>query len=122
MFNSQQKRDALLFFFCAILIMADGLIFSAIWFSFYAPQLYIHNFFAKGHIGVIGLFMAMYYIFARLYGGFDVNFSSGGELVYSHTIAAVISSGFLYLIIALLVRAMPSVMPMLLLLAGLALT
>ena len=122
MFNSQQKRDALLFFFCAILIMADGLIFSAIWFSFYAPQLYIHNFFAKGHIGVIGLFMAMYYIFARLYGGFDVNFSSVGELVYSHTIAVVISSGFLYLIIALLVRAMPSVMPMLLLLAGLALT
>ena len=113
MFNSQQKRQALRTVLGAVLTAANGALFALMWFHFYKMKMYIFPFFAKGDYIVIFLYTALYLLFARLYGGFDITFHSAGELTYSHAVAAVLSCGILYLVTALLMRAVPEVLPML---------
>lgn len=114
MFNSQQKREAALFLINGFLILLDTLIFGYVWYNFYSAKLnvYTYGFYANGHYMVIALFIAMYITFAKLYGGFDVNYSTPSELVYSHGVATIISSAFMYIIIWLLIRFMPNILPM----------
>lgn len=113
MINSQQKRQALKTLLGMVQTVANGGLFALMWYAFYKKKMYIFPFFAKGDIIVILLYTAIYLIFARLYGGFDITFHSAGELTYSHTVAAVLSCGIMYLVTALLMRAVPSVLPML---------
>ena len=113
MFNSQQKRQALRTVLGAVLTAANGALFALMWFHFYKMKMYIFPFFAKGDYIVIFLYTALYLLFARLYGGFDITFHSAGELTYSHAVAAFLSCGILYLVTALLMRAVPEVLPML---------
>ena len=113
MINSQQKRQALKTLLGMVQTVANGGLFALMWYAFYKKKMYIFPFFAKGDIIVILLYTAIYLIFARLYGGFDITFHSTGELTYSHTVAAVLSCGIMYLVTALLMRAVPSVLPML---------
>ena len=115
-FNSQQKREAMLFLLSVVLLAANVALFTAAWFGYYRERMYVYTFFAKGDVGVIALFGVMYYIFARLYGGFDLLFRPVGELMYSHVVALAISCGMMYVVIALLVRAVPNVLPLLLML------
>ena len=118
MFNSQQKRQALRTVLGAVLTLANGAMFALMWYLSYKKKMYIFPFFAKGDVVVIFLYTALYLLFARLYGGFDITFHSAGELTYSNAVAAVLSCGVLYLVTALLMRAIPSVLPMLVLLAA----
>lgn len=113
-YNSQQKRQAMLFLFGLVLLAVNTLLFGVLWYRYYRNQMYIYTFFAKGDIGVIGLFGLLYFVFARLYGGFDVMFHSVEELSYSHLVALALSCGMMYFVTALLIRAMPNVVPMLL--------
>ena len=113
MINSQQKRQALKTLLGMLQTVANGGLFALMWYAFYKKKMYIFPFFAKGDIIVILLYTAIYLTFARLYGGFDITFHSTGELTYSNTVAAVLSCGIMYLVTALLMRAVPSVLPML---------
>ena len=113
MINSQQKRQALKTLLGFVLTVANGGLFALMWYLFYKKKMYIFPFFAKGDIIVIFLYTGLYLIFARLYGGFDITFHSTAELTYSHAVAAVLSCGIMYLVTALLMRAVPNVLPML---------
>ena len=119
-YNSQQKREAMLFCFSVVLLALNTALFGLAWFGYYRKQMYIYTFFAKGDVAVIGLFAAIYYIFARLYGGFDVIFRPAGELMYSHVVSLALSCGMMYIVTALLARSLPNIFPMvgLLLAAG----
>ena len=113
-YNGQQKREALIFLFGVVLLAVNTLLFAAVWYRFYRKQMYIYTFFAKGDMIVIGLFAFLYFILGRLYGGFDVLFHSTEEIVYSHGVALVLSCGMMYLVMSLLIRALPNVLPILL--------
>lgn len=113
MINSQQKRQALKTLLGMVQTVANGGLFALMWYALFKKKMYIFPFFAKGDIIVILLYTAIYLTFARLYGGFDITFHSTGELTYSNTVAAVLSCGIMYLVTALLMRAVPSVLPML---------
>ena len=113
-YNGQQKREALLILFGIVLLAVNTLLFAAVWYLFYRKQMYIYTFFAKGDMIVIALFAFLYFILARLYGGFDVLFHSTEEIVYSHGVALVLSCGMMYLVMSLLIRALPNVFPILL--------
>lgn len=118
MFNSQQKRGAMQTLFGLLLTAADDLLFALVWYQYYRSRMYIFPFFVKGDVIVILLFAALFYLFAHLYSGFDVIFHSSGELIYSNAVATVISCGIMYVITALLMRAVPNILPMLALIAG----
>ena len=115
-YNSQQKREAMFFLLSVVLLGANTALFGLTWFEVYRDQMYVYTFWAKGDIAMIGLFGALYYIFARLYGGFDILFRPVGELMYSHVVALALSCGMMYVVMALLIRAVPNVLPLLLML------
>ena len=115
MFNSQQKRQALMTLFSAVLTLANGALFALMWYRYYKMKMYIFPFFAKGDLIVIFLYTALYCVFAQLYGGFEVTFHGAGELTYSHAVSAVLTGAIMYLVTALLMRAVPNMLPMLVL-------
>lgn len=118
MFNSQQKRSAFFGVLAGLLVVIHGVLFALVWYNFYKMDVYGVPFFAKGNVVVVFLFALVYWLFARFYGSFDVTYHSAGELTYSHAIADVISCVILYLVMALLLRALPAVLPMLALLVA----
>lgn len=101
-----------------LLTVANSLLFALVWFLYYRTQMYIYPFFIKGDIIVVFLFALLFYMFAHLYNGFDLVFQTAGEMMYSNTVATVISCGIMYVITALLIRAVPNVLPMLALVVG----
>lgn len=117
MFNSQQRRGAFFSLLAGVLVVLHGVLFACVWYGYYKEKMFAIPFFAKGDFVMIILFALLYWLFARLYGAFDVTFHSAGALVYSHAVAEVISSAIMYLVTALLLRAIPNVLPMLALLA-----
>lgn len=121
MFNSQQRRGAFQSLLAAVLVVIHGALFAYVWYSYYKMQVYGIPFFAKGDLAVEFLFALVYWILARFYGAFDVTFHSMGELTYSHAIASAISCVIIYIVTALLIRAIPNVLPMLALLVALVL-
>ena len=118
MFNSQQKRGAMRTLLGLLLTVANSLLFALVWFLYYRTQMYIYPFFIKGDIIVVFLFALLFHMFAHLYNGFDLVFQTAGEMMYSNTVATVISCGIMYVITALLIRAVPNVLPMLALVVG----
>lgn len=120
MFDKQQKKEILLFLINALLVIADTLIFSFVWYRFYSKVIDV-PFFLKGDIFVIVLNMVVYVALAKLYGGFEIATGSAGDLAFSHVVAAVISTVFAYAILWLLIRFPPKIPPLVLLLTGMIL-
>lgn len=104
--------------FGLLLTAVNGALFALVWFMYYRTKMYIYPFFIKGDVIVVLLFALLFYMFAHLYSGFDVVFQTAAEMMYSNTVAAVISCGIMYVITALLIRAVPNVLPMLVLVVG----
>lgn len=121
MISKQQKQETVLLLLNGLLIAADTLIFSFVWYRFYSKILFI-PFFAKGDYFVIALCMGTYVSMAKLYGGFDTTVNSAANLAYSHAVATVISGFFMYIILWLLIRVVFNVLPLLLILAGMMIT
>ena len=104
--------------FGLLLTAVNSALFALAWFMYYRTRMYIYPFFIKGDVIVVLLFALLFYMFAHLYSGFDVVFQTAAEMMYSNTVAAVISCGIMYVITALLIRAVPNVLPMLVLVVG----
>ena len=62
--------------------------------------------------------MVVYFLFARVYSAFLVSVNRISEMVYSQVLAALITDGISYLVIALLVRGFPNIIPGLMAFAG----
>lgn len=80
------------------------------WFLYYGNQI-IAPFYSKGNWLIIALFVILYVIFARIYDGFAVSISKPSEMAYSQSLAVLISDGIMYLVIWILCRAFPNVLP-----------
>ncbi len=121
MIDKEQRTDLYLLLTKALLVAVDTAFFAAAWYLFYSKHLFVETFYGKGHFFVIALFMVMYVSFAKLYGGFDLTTSSASELSYGHAVAAVITAFFTYIVLWLLQRALPNVLPLLAVMAGMIL-
>ena len=60
---------------------------------------------------MIALFMLVYFLFARIYNAFLVSVNRISEMVYSQVLAAMATDGISYLVIALLVKGFPNLIP-----------
>lgn len=86
--------------------------FACCWHGYYAGK--IENTFSRReNLLMIGLFMVVYFLFARVYSAFLVSVNRISEMVYSQVLAALITDGISYLVIALLVRGFPNIIPVL---------
>lgn len=67
----------------------------------------------KGSILIIFIYFMLYCIYGRVYEGFMVSIYKVSEIVYSQLLAATISNFFIYIILWLLSKKLPNVVPLL---------
>ncbi len=113
MLNQEQKTDLRLFLAKGAVALINTGFFAIAWYLYYREKLFFEPFYAKGDVVVVLLYATMYVSFARLYGGFDLTVSTASELSYAQSVAAVITAFFTYIVIWLLQRAFPNVLPLL---------
>lgn len=90
--------------------------FAWCWYGYYVGQME-NSFYKKGNLLMLVLFMLVYFMFARVYSAFLVSVNRISEMVYSQVLAVLITDGITYLVIVLLVKGFPSVIPGLLAIA-----
>jgi exopolysaccharide biosynthesis polyprenyl glycosylphosphotransferase len=94
----------------ALNIVLMTLPFVACWFFYYAQRIAApYN--QLGNWAVVGLFVLLYVIFARIYDGFLVSVNRISEMIYSQGLAVLISDGVLFVVIWLLSRRFPNLLP-----------
>lgn len=91
--------------------------FICCWYGYYVNQME-NNFYKRGNLLMIALFMLVYFLFARVYNAFLVSINRISEMVYSQVLAALITDGISYIVIVLLVRGFPNLIPGILAIAG----
>ena len=89
----------------------------ACWYGYYSRQMQ-SSFYRRGNLLMITLYMVVYFLFARVYNGFLVSVNRISEMVYSQVLAALVTDGISYLVIALLVKGFPNLIPGILAIGG----
>lgn len=89
--------------------------FAACWYVYYSERT-VSPYYAKGNWLIVALFAIIYFSYGKIFDGFLVSINRISEMVYSQTLAAIISDGIMYIITWLLMKHLPNIVPMLLLL------
>ena len=86
--------------------------FGFVWYGYYAARAQVH-YYRRGDWVVILLFGILYYGFCRSYDAFHISISPISEIIYSQTLALIISDFIMYVVIWLLSLYMPNAVPLL---------
>lgn len=111
--NKEQRTDLRFYMIKGLLAVVNTAFFAVAWYLYYRERLFFEPFYAKGDVVVVLLYGAMYISFAKLYGGFALTISSASELSYAQSVAAVVTAFFIYIILWLLQRSSPNILPLL---------
>lgn len=111
--NERKLRNVLLYADKCLNVFLMSLPFYFAWHWFYAAKI-ATPFFLRGNLLVIGLYAFLYVLLANLYNGYSIPLSRVSELIYSQSLAAVLSDGILFIVILLLARKYVSLFPLLL--------
>lgn len=84
--------------------------FAACWYLYYAERILI-PFFNKGNWLVIVLYVVVYTMLANIYDAFRVSTYRISEIAYSHGLAALLADCILFVVIWLLTRYFPNILP-----------
>lgn len=84
--------------------------FALCWFGYYGERIAV-PYYQMGNWAVIGLFVLLYVVFARIYDAFLMSLNRISEMIYSQGLAALISDGIMFVVIWLLTRHFPNLLP-----------
>lgn len=96
-----------------IKIMDAGLVtvpFALCWYLYYAKHI-ASPFYAKGDYLVVALFFVLFVIFGRVYDAFLMSMQRISEIVYAQFLAAAVSDFIMYIVIWLLSKHLPNILP-----------
>ncbi|MBR4026627.1 MAG: sugar transferase [Lachnospiraceae bacterium] len=82
------------------------------WLYYYADRT-ASPYYAKGNYLIVVLFAILYSIYGKVYDALLLSLNRISEMVYSQGLSAFISDGIMYVIIWLLTKHLPNLMPML---------
>ena len=91
--------------------------FVACWYCYYAERI-AAPFYNKGNILMVFLFLVLYCVFARVYDALLVSMNRISEMLYSQMLAILISDGIMYIVLWLLSKHFPNILPALAALAA----
>lgn len=94
-------------------VLVMTIIFANGWIGYYAWHT-SSTYYFKGSILIIVLYMILYIIYSQVYDALLVSFHRVSELVYSQCLSAILSDAIMFLVIWLLTKSFPAVLPMLL--------
>lgn len=106
------KHDLPLRLVKALNVVLLTLPFVLAWMMYYSGRIYSKPFYSKGNYLVLALFLVLYCLFGRIYDAFFVSHHRVSEMVYSQSLAALVSDGIMYIIIWLLMRRLPNPLPL----------
>lgn len=110
--KSHQNKEMILLLWNAVLVGIGTIWFRIVWFNVYSLRLSI-PFVLKGHIAITLVFAVIYAVLVKIYGGFDTKTTRASLLAYSNVIASVMTAVVVYIIMWLMIRFRPPVLPML---------
>ena len=84
--------------------------FALCWFLYYAQRTEA-PFYAKGNYLIIALFVVLYTVFGRVYDAFLMSMQRIAEVVYEQFLAAAVSDFVMYIVIWLLTKHLPNILP-----------
>lgn len=113
---SNLKHDIGVRFVKFINIVMIALPFVGCWFLYYNNQFEDVND-KYGDLVIIALFVFLYVVFARVYDAFLISLNRISEMIYSQSLAILISDSILFLVIWVLCQRFPNPLPALLALA-----
>ena len=99
-----------------LVIALATLPFAICWYAYFAESIPL-PFFRRGNWVVIALFMLLYVAFARVYDAFWISVNKFSELAYSQVLSVLMTDVLMYIVIWLLNRSIPNLLPCLVTLA-----
>ena len=84
--------------------------FALCWYLDYAKHI-ASPFYAKGDYLVVALFFVLFIIFGRVYDAFLMSMQRISEIVYAQFLAAAVSDFIMYIVIWLLSKHLPNILP-----------
>lgn len=91
-------------------ILLAGVPFAILWYSYFADTIAM-PYYNRGDWMVIGLFVVLYIIFARIYDAFVISLYRISELIYSQCLAVFVSDCVIFVVIWLLNHEFPNLIP-----------
>ena len=114
---SKFKHDLLLRIVKTINAAMVTVPFALCWYLYYAGRT-ASPFYAKGNLLVVALFFVLYIVFGRVYDAFLMSMQRISEIVYAQFLAAGVSDLIMYVVIWLLSKHLPNILPGVAALAG----
>ena len=115
---SNFKHDVILRIIKAVNVILITIPFLIGWMEYYSRKMYFRPFYNKGNWMIVFLFAVVYSIFGRTYDAFLISINQVTEMIYSQALAAFFADGLLYIVMALLIRKMPNILPLCLVFAA----
>ena len=84
--------------------------FALCWYLYYSKHI-ASPFYAKGDYLVVALFFVLFIIFGRVYDAFLMSMQRISEIVYAQFLAAAVSDFIMYIVIWLLSKHLPNILP-----------
>lgn len=107
------KHDVSIFIVKALNVLYMTAAFGFVWFKYYAPDAALEYFNNRGDILLIVIFALLYVLFGNTYDALMISMSRKAEIVYSQALSLLFSDAIMYLLILLLTKHWPMVLPLL---------
>ncbi len=99
---SKYKR-VVMFFIGLVILGANTAIFGYVWYEFYSDAILV-PFYRRGNWLVVGIYLVIYFLFSKIYGGLKVGNSRISDIIYSQTLALLFTNLVTYAQISLIAR------------------
>ena len=104
------KHDLILRIIKALDAVLMTVPFALCWYLYYAKHI-ASPFYAKGDYLVVALFFVLFIIFGRVYDAFLMSMQRISEIVYAQFLATAVSDFIMYIVIWLLSKHLPNILP-----------
>ena len=108
--QSRWQHDLMLRGIKAISVVLTVGAFAGCWYGYYGKEI-VSPFFAKGDVAVILIYTILFLVFSQVYDAFQISMVRVGEVAYSQILAIGLSDLVIYIIICLLSKKMPWLIP-----------
>ncbi len=108
--SKRARHDLVLVFIKVFPIGLSVGAFALCWYLYYSNRI-ISPFFFKGDVAVLAIYAAFYLLFAKIYDAFRISVSRPIEILYSQFLAFGLSDVMIYLVICLLAKSFPWLIP-----------
>lgn len=105
-----QKNEFMYRFSKLINVVIMSVPFILCWYFYYDERIFV-PFYRKGNWVIVGLFIILYASFGKLYDAFLVSLMRISEMVYSQSVAILMTDGIIYVVIVLLMRKLSNPLP-----------